>query len=65
LKKWRREPPKRQTSTTNEISNNIHMITEVMKMSAEVAQESSGAASQMMKMTEDLNGITACFKLTA
>jgi methyl-accepting chemotaxis protein len=54
-----------QTSTTNEISNNIHMVTEVMTCSAEVARESSMAASRLSSVAEDLLGVVGHFKVSA
>jgi len=52
-----------QTATTNEISNNIHQMSEVVQQTARGAQDSSEAASGLSKLAEELKGIVGKFRL--
>ena len=52
-----------QTSTTSEISSNMHQITEVVQITAKDAHESLTAASQMNGNAEELMNIINKFKI--
>jgi methyl-accepting chemotaxis protein len=52
-----------QTATTSEISGNIMQITEVVHKTAEGAQESANAASNLSGLAEDLQQLVGQFKL--
>ena len=54
-----------QTATTNEISNNMQRITEIVKHSAHGAQETDLAASQLTRLAEELHRIEGRFKLAS
>ena len=54
-----------QTATTSEISNNMQRITEIVKHSANGAQETDLAASQLTRLAEELHRIVGRFKLAA
>lgn len=54
-----------QTATTNEISSNINMITEVMKGTAEVANESAHAASGLASQSEELRKLVGEFRIAS
>ncbi len=53
-----------QTATSNEISSNIHMITEVMTGTADVAGESARSAAELAKLSENLQSMLSQFKIT-
>lgn len=52
-----------QTATSNEISSNIHMITEVMTATAEVANESARSASELASLSNDLQNLVGQFRI--
>ena len=53
-----------QTATTCEISNNIQQITRVVHGTAQGAQQSAAAASQLSHLAESLQGVVNHFKLS-
>jgi methyl-accepting chemotaxis protein len=53
-----------QTATTAEISNNMHMITDVIAGTSRGAQESAMAAAELNGNAEELQGLVQQFKLT-
>ena len=54
-----------QTAITGEISSNIHQITEVVAGTANGAQESATAASQLASLASTMQQLVDQFKLTA
>ena len=52
-----------QTATTTEISSNMQQITEVVRGSSHGAQESAAAASQLARLSEELQTLVGQFKL--
>ncbi len=52
-----------QTATTGEISNNMHQISEIIRATADGAQESAAAASMMNGHAEEMTMILGKFKL--
>ncbi len=54
-----------QTATTNEISNNIQMITEVMRGTAEVANESAHSAAELATLSDNLQKLVGQFRIAA
>jgi len=54
-----------QTATTNEITNNIQQITEVVQLNANGSHESAEAASQLARLSDELRELMAQFKLAA
>jgi methyl-accepting chemotaxis protein len=52
-----------QTATTSEITNNMHMITEVVRKTSLGAQESATAATQLTGNAEELQRLIHQFKL--
>ncbi len=52
-----------QTATSNEISCNIHMITDVMTATAEVAKESASSASELASLSNDLQNLVGQFRV--
>ncbi len=51
-----------QTATTNEITNNIQQVTEVVQGSARGAMESADAASSVNRLANDLHTLVCRFK---
>jgi len=51
-----------QTVTTTEITKNIQQITEVVKITAEVSQESAAAASNLAKLSEELQEMVSRYR---
>ncbi len=54
---------KEQTSVTNEISKNMHRITQVVQETSGSAKETASAAQQLAGMAEELKRIVAQFRL--
>ena len=52
-----------QTATTNEITNNIHAISQVVQHTSQGAHESAGAAQQMVRLAENLQVLVHKFSL--
>jgi methyl-accepting chemotaxis protein len=52
-----------QTATTSEISNNMHMITEVVQTSSRGASETAVAASELSRESDQLQRLVSQFKL--
>jgi methyl-accepting chemotaxis protein len=52
-----------QTSVTNDISRNLHRITEVVQQTSGSAKETAAAAQQLAGMADELKGIVAKFRL--
>jgi len=52
-----------QTSVTNDISRNLHRITEVVQQTSGSAKETAAAAQQLSGMAEELKGIVGKFRL--
>ncbi|HTY20253.1 MAG TPA: methyl-accepting chemotaxis protein, partial [Geobacteraceae bacterium] len=54
-----------QTATTSEITNNIMMITEVVKMNASCSNDAAGAARELVSHAEELQHMVKRFTLAA
>jgi len=52
-----------QTATSNDISSNIQMITEVMTATAEVASESARSAAELAALSNDLQKLVGQFRI--
>ena len=52
-----------QTAVTGEISTNIHQITDVVQQTANGAHQTAGAASSLLLLAKDLEGLVGRFKL--
>ena len=53
-----------QTAVTGEISTNIHQITEVVQQTAQGAHQTAAAASSLLLLAKDLEGLVGRFKLS-
>ena len=56
-------PPALQTTTTNEISKNMHEITDTVRETSCTSHETASAAGQLANMAEELRKIVAQFKI--
>ncbi len=54
-----------QTATSNEISSNIQMITQVMTATADVARESARSASELANLSDDLQHLVGQFRIAS
>jgi len=52
-----------QTATTNEISQNMLQITDVVQQTAQGAKQSEAAAAELSKLAADLEALVHRFKL--
>jgi methyl-accepting chemotaxis protein len=51
-----------QSATTSEITNNIHLITDVVQQTAQSSQESTAAAAQLARLSDDLRSLVNRFR---
>jgi methyl-accepting chemotaxis protein len=52
-----------QTSTTAEVSGNIHQFTDIVQQSARGAEETSNAASQLAGQAQKLQNLVSKFRV--